>query len=136
MLLVGLAPVLVVNEGEVFDNSAELVCTLACFSPNVYCKLYNIAIDGVKCELTPNYTTSSISGSSSSYDYPTQNITIHDLISGTRYKYCVTGVNVSNEEMVDIGELMCGSFTTRLSTVTRSDNDGMYTVTSHKINNH
>jgi len=120
--------VLSVTEREVLDNSAELVCTLACFSPNIHCKLSCIAIDGVKCELTPNYTTSSISGSSSSYDYPTQNITIQDLISGTRYKYCVTGVNVSNEEMVDIGELMCGSFRTRLSTVIRSDNDGMYSV--------
>ena len=137
MLHEGLAPVLGVTKGEVLDNSAELVCTLACFSPNIHCKLSNIAIDGVKCELTPNYNTSSISGSSSSYDYPTQNITIQDLTSATRYKYCVTGVNISDGEMVDIGEPMCGSFTTRSSTVKRNDNDGMYSVcTSHKINKH
>ena len=112
-----------VIEGKVLDNSAELVCTLACFSPNIQCKLTNIAIDGVKCELTPNYTTSSISGSSSSYEYPTQNITIQDLTSGTRYKYCVTGVNVSSGEMVDNGEAICGSFITRLSEVA-SKKDG------------
>ena len=118
---IGLGPVLGVIEGKVLDNSAELVCTLACFSPNIQCKLTNIAIDGVKCELTPNYTTSSISGSSSSYEYPTQNITIQDLTSGTRYKYCVTGVNVSSGEMVDNGEAICGSFITK---VTTSKNDG------------
>jgi len=115
--------VLGVSQGNVLDNSVELVCTLACFSPNIHCKLFNIAIDGVKCELAPNYTISSILGSSSSYDYPTQNITIQDLTSGTRYKYCVTGVNVSSGEMVDNGELICGSFTT--SAVTRRQNYGM-----------
>ena len=110
-----------VTEGKMLGNSAELVCRLACFSPNIYCKLSNIAIDGVKCDLTPNYTTSSISGSSSSYDYPTQNITIQDLTSGTRYNYCVTGVSVSNGERVDIGELICGGFITRL---TKNADDG------------
>ena len=113
-----------VTQGEVLKNSAELVCTLACFSPNTHCKLSKIAIDGIKCELTPNYTTSSISGSSSSYDYPTQKIIIYDLTSGTRYNYCVTGVSVSNDEIVDVGEPICGSFTTSAS---RSENDGMCT---------
>ena len=118
-----IGPLLGVAQGEMLKNSAEFVCRLACFSPNVHCKLSTIAIDGIKCELTPNYTTSSISGSSNSYDYPTQKIIIYDLTSGNRYNYCVTGVSVSDDEIVDVGEPICGTFTTSTA---RSENDGMY----------
>ena len=118
-----IGPLLGVAQGEMLKNSAELVCTLACFSPNIHCKLSTIAIDGIKCELTPNYITSSISGSSNSYDYPTQKIILYDLTSGNRYNYCVTGVSVSDDEIVDVGEPICGTFTTSTA---RSENDGMY----------
>ena len=123
VLYIELGPLLGVAQGEVLENSAELNCTLACFSPNIHCELSNIAINGVKCELTPNYTTSSILGLFNSYDYPTQKIMIYNLTSGTRYNYCVTGVSVSDEDMVEVGQPICGSFTT---STTRNANDGMH----------
>jgi len=121
---IGLDPLLGVSQGEVLESSAELVCTLACLSPNIQCKLSNIAIDGIKCELTLNYSISFISGSFNSYDYPTQKIVIYNLTSGIRFTYCVTAVDISDENAGEIGEPICGSFTT---SPTGNEENGMYT---------
>ena len=45
------------------------------------------------------------------YSYPTQTVTLNCLNSGTTYNYCVIATNTTN--MVQIAELVCGSFTIR-----------------------
>jgi len=123
-VIIVLGPLLSVIQGEVLEHSAELVCTLPCLSPNIRCKLSNITSDGIKYELSPKYVTSFISGSFNSYDYPVQKIVIYELTSGTRYNYCVTSMDSSDEKDVQ-QQLICDSFTT--TGIMRSENkDGMY----------
>ena len=62
-----------------------------------------------------------ITGSLMAYSYPIQTITLSCLNSGTTYKYCVVATNATN--MVQVGEPMCGSFTTR--NIVSENNDGM-----------
>ena len=63
-----------------------------------------------------------VTGSLMAYSYPTQTITLSCLNSGTTYNYCVVSTNATN--MVQVGEPVCGSFTTRI--ITGDDSDGTY----------
>ena len=65
-------------------------------------------------------TTSHVSRSVMTYSYPTQTVTLNCLNSGTTYNYCVIATNTTN--MVQVGELVCGSFTTRR--ISSENNDG------------
>ena len=54
------------------------------------------------------------------YSYPTQTVTLNCLNSGTTYNYCVNATNTTN--MLQVGEPVCGSFTTRR--ISSESNDG------------
>ena len=45
------------------------------------------------------------------YSYPTQTITLSGLNSDTTYSYCIVAINITN--MMEVGEPVCGSFTTQ-----------------------
>ena len=67
-------------------------------------------------------TTGRVSSSVMAYSYPTQTVTLNCLNSGTTYNYCVIATNTTN--MVQVGEPVCGSFTTRR--ISSDNSDGMY----------
>ena len=54
--------------------------------------------------------TSDIIDSLMTYSYPTQTITLTGLNSGTTYNYCIVATDMTN--MMEVGEPMCGNFTT------------------------
>ena len=60
-----------------------------------------------------------VTGSLMAYSYPIQTITLTCLNSDTTYNYCVIATNVTN--MVQVGESVCGSFTTEIITIDNSD---------------
>ena len=66
-------------------------------------------------------TTSNVSDPEVTHGYPTHVITLSDLNSGTTYDYSVIAINTTN--MVQVGEPLCGSFTTRR--ISSENNDGM-----------
>ena len=98
-----------VTEENVSTTSATLDCTLPCFSPNLQCNLSDITTNGVDA-VNINVTNGNIVGSVMSYSYPTQRITISNLIPNTTYNYCVVAIDMTI--MIKIGEPVCGSFTT------------------------
>ena len=61
-----------------------------------------------------------VTGSVMAYSYPTQSVSVSCLTSGTTYNYCVIVTN-----MVQVGEPVCGSFTTRNIISDSSSSDGM-----------
>ena len=87
--------------------SNTLECTLPCFSPNLRCNLSNITTNGVDA-VNIIVTNGNIVGSVMSYSYPTQRITISNLIDNTTYNYCVVAIDMTN--MMKVGEPVCGSF--------------------------
>ena len=95
---------------NVSTTSATLDCMLPCFSPNLQCNLSNIKTNGVDA-MNINVTNGNIVGSVMSYSYPTQRITISNLIDNTTYNYCVVAIDMTN--MMKVGETVCGSFITR-----------------------
>ena len=60
-----------------------------------------------------------VTGSLMAYSYPTQTITLTCLNSGTTYNYCVIATDAFN--VVQVGEPVCGSFTTWIITSDNSD---------------
>ena len=64
-----------------------------------------------------------VTGSVMAYSYPTQSVSVSCLTSGTTYKYCVIATDAAN--MVQVGEPVCGSFTTRNIISGSSSSDGM-----------
>ena len=59
--------------------------------------------------LTSNNVTESVT----SYNYPTQLITLTNLTSGTTYNYCVVAVNMT--DVMQVGDPVCGNFTTAIT---------------------
>ena len=66
-------------------------------------------------------TNGHVSNSVIAYSYPTQTITLNCLNSGTTCNYCVIATDVTN--MAQVGEPVCGSFTTRR--ISSENNDGI-----------
>ena len=59
------------------------------------------------------------------YSYPTQTITLSGLNSDTTYNYCIVAANITN--MMEVGEPVCGSFTTqKIITETNEGNRILY----------
>ena len=94
----------------VSHDSTTLKCELACFSSGLECALYNITTNNTDIRSLIMNTTSNITESMASYNYPTQLITLTKLTSGTTYNYCVVAINVTN--MTEVGDPVCGNFTT------------------------
>ena len=113
-----------VSEEGITQNSVVLECELACFSPGLVCVLSNIATKsmGVTCTL-PTTVTSNFTGSFTSYNYRTQLITLTKLTSGTTYNYCVVGINVTT--MMEVGDPVCGNFSTDATNEMDTATDGM-----------
>ena len=112
--------ILSIDESDITENSATLTCELSCFSPNLQCTMSDLTTNNTNVNVAGG--SGQVTGSVTAYSYPTQNITLYCLTSGTTYNYCVIATNTTN--MVQVGEPVCGSFTTNIITSDRSD--GMY----------
>ena len=113
----GVNPISSIVETDITENSATLTCKLPCFSPNVQCLLSQF----MSCtDINVTIDTGNITGSVESYSYPTQDMIISGLNSGTTYNYCVVLTNTTN--MMEIGGPVCGSFTTPKTISEANDN--------------
>ena len=99
------------------ENSATLICELPCFSPRLKCVISHFITNVNVANIS-----SDITGSVMAYSYPTQTITLSGLNSGTTYNYCVIATNTTS--MMEVGEPVCGNFTTRK--IIDETNDGNY----------
>ena len=91
----GVNAILSVDETEITENSATLICELPCLSSNLQCVISHFI------------TT----GSLMAYSYPTQTITLSGLNSDTTYNYCIVATNITN--MMVVGDPVCDNFTTQ-----------------------
>ena len=98
-------PVLTSRDENTSHNSTVLKCELANFSVGLLCILYNISTNNADLTIM-----STVNGSNTNDIYPTQLISLTNLTSGTTYNYCVVAVNVTT--MMEIGDPVCGNFTT------------------------
>ena len=96
-----------VDESYIMEDSVTLTCELACFSPGLRCNLSNITTDNGD---VVNVMTNDVNGSRMAYSYPTQDIVVSDLKSGTTYNYCV--IAIDNVTMEKVGTPVCGHFRT------------------------
>ncbi|XP_065910565.1 uncharacterized protein [Dysidea avara] len=113
--------ILNVNVKNASHNLTIVKCELACFSSKLECVLYNITTNNIDVTSLIMNTTGNITGPLTSYNYPTQQITLTNLTSGTTYNYCVVGINVTN--MMEVGDPVCGNFTTKNLTSTFTGDD-------------
>ena len=60
-----------------------------------------------------------VTGSLMAYSYPTQTILLIGLNSGITYNYCVVVTDAIN--IIQVGEPVCGNFTTVINTIDNSD---------------
>ena len=60
-----------------------------------------------------------ITGSLMAYSYPTQTIILTGLNSDTTYNYCIATTDMIN--MMEVGESMCGNFTTVAQKINEGD---------------
>ena len=107
-LYLGVNAILSVNETEITENSAKLISELPCFSSDLQCALSNFTMDSMDVNVTNSI--GNITGPLMAYSYPTQTITVTGLNSDTTYNYCIVATNMTN--MMEVGESMCGNFTT------------------------
>ena len=112
-----------VDERGTSDDSATLICKLACFSSNLQCAIVSFTTNSVVTN-----SISDVTGSVMTYSYPTQTITLSGLNSSTTYNYCVIATDTTN--VMIVGEPVCGSFTTLK--FNSENNDGKY-VCRHLI---
>ena len=103
---------------NVSSTTATLDCTLPCFSPNIWCRLFNITPNNIEV-----ITNGGIMGSSMSYSYPTQQIIISNLRYNTTYEYCIVAVVATNSNPTNITtnnmmirDPVCGNFATTAGT--------------------
>ena len=110
--LSGIDTILEVYNENVSHNSVILKCELPCFSPGLECALFSISINNTNVAPTIKISTSIVSGSDTSYNQPTQLITLTNLTSDTMYNYCVVTVNMTDMMELAVGGPMCKNFTT------------------------
>ena len=60
------------------------------------------------------------------YSYPTQTITLSGLNSDTTYNYCIVVTNITN--MMEVGEPVCGSFTTQMVITETNEGNNRYFI--------
>ena len=118
-LYVGVNAILSVDESDITDNSATLICELPCFSPNLRCVVSHFTTNNMDVNVAS--TTGHVNDSVMVYSYPTQTITLNCLNSGTIYNYCIIAASTTN--MAQVGEAVCGSFTTQK--IISENNGGM-----------
>ena len=116
---IGVNPVLSVDESDITEDSAKLICELSCFSPDLQCVVSHLTTNNMDVNLK---IACQVTGSVIAYSYPTQTITLNCLNSGTAYNYCVIATNAT--DMGQVGGPVCDSFTTRI--IASDDSDGTY----------
>ena len=119
--LVGVNALLSVHEDNITEDSATLICELSCFSPNLRCAVSQFTTNNINVNMASG--SGQVTGSVMAYSYPTQSLSVSCLTSGTTYNYCVIATDATN--MVQVGEPVCGSFTTRNIISDSSSSDGM-----------
>ena len=119
--LVGVNALLSVDEDSITEDSATLICELSCFSPNLQCAVSQFTTNNMNVNVASG--SGQVTGSVMAYSYPTQSVSVSCLTSGTTYNYCVIATNAAN--MVQVGEPVCGSFTTRNIISDSSSSDSM-----------
>ena len=120
---VGISPILSIDESDITEDSATLICELSCFSPDSQCVVSHLTTNNMGVNVV--CSIGQVTGSVMAYSYPTQSITLNCLNSDTTYNYCVVVTNAT--DMGQVGEPLCGSFTTRIIATDNSDTcDGMY----------
>ncbi|XP_065910485.1 uncharacterized protein [Dysidea avara] len=95
------------------QDNATLICELACLSTGIQCVLFNI---------TPTRNVGNITGSLTSYNPPTEQITLNNLISGRAYNFCVIAINMT--DMMEVGHPVCDSFSTMNGSDIAVDGEG------------
>jgi len=101
-LFLGIIAILDVYIESVSCTLAILRCKLPCFSPGLECALFNFTKNNT-------HVVSTI-GSDTSCNHQTQLITLTNLTRDTTYNYCVVAVNMT--DMMEVGDPVCGNFTT------------------------
>ena len=124
-IILGVNAILSVDETDIMENSAIVICELPCFSPSLQCVISHFITSCTDVDVANSI--SDITGSVMAYSYPTQTITLSGLNSSTTYNYCVIATDTTN--MIVVEELVCGSFTTWK--INSENNDGKYTIHMH-----
>ena len=93
---------------------------MSCFSSDLRCVVSQFTTNNMDVNVASG--NGQVTGSLMAYSYPTQAITLSCLNSGTTYNCCVVATNATN--MVQVGEVVCGSFTTR--NIISDNSNGMY----------
>ena len=86
---------------------------MACFA-DLLCFISTLKINDMDVDV--ENTTDNGNGSMMAYNYPNHTILLTGLKSGTTYNYCVIAMNATNME--EVGEPMCGNFTTAATSCT------------------
>ena len=119
--LVGVNALLSVDENNITEDLVTLICELSCFSPNLQCTVSQFTTNNMNVNVASG--SGQVTGSVMAYSYPIQSVGVSCLTSGTTYNYCVIATDATN--MVQVGEPVCGSFTTRNIISGSSSSDGM-----------
>ena len=90
---------------------------MACFA-DLLCFISTLKINDMDVDV--ENTTDNGTGSMMAYNYPNHTMLLTGLKSGTTYNYCVIAMNATNLE--EVGEQMCGNFTTAAPSCT----EGIY----------
>ena len=93
---------------------------MPCFSPNLQCVVSQFTTNNMDVNAASG--RGQVTGSLMAYSYPTQTILFIGLNSGTTYNYCVVATDDIN--MIQVGEPVCGNFTTGI--ITTDNSDGTY----------
>ena len=93
------------------EDSATLSSEMPCFSPDLLCTVTDLITNDMI--VTVKNTTDNDNELVMTYSYPNCIILLSDLNSGTTYNYCVVAINATT--MVQVGEPVCGNFTTNIS---------------------
>ena len=118
---VGVNALLSIDEGNIMEDSATLIWELSCSSPNLQCAVSQFTTNNMNVNVASG--SGQVTGSVMAYSYPTQSVSVSCITSGTTYNYCVIATNATN--MVQVGEPVCGSFTTRNIISDSASSDGM-----------
>ena len=118
---VGVNALLSIDESDITEDSATLICELSCLPPNLQCAVSQFTTNNMNVNVASG--SGQVTGSVMAYSYPIQSVSVSCLTSGTTYNYCVIATNAAN--MVQVGEPVCGSFTTRNIISDSSSSDGM-----------
>jgi len=137
-----------ITVAEVMATTAIIVCELPCFSEDFGCLLTSVERieNKMMINVDPTFHTSTITGEPYSYSYPTQNVTITNLNSNSKYHFCLSAVNLTTIKIHNSSQL-CGNFTTENFTAKHhhQHSEGYYSIycvhnityhESHKPQNH